>query len=99
MRGPPIITVEHLVDGFISHQNLPLVSDEDKQRLSKYTLKSGDIVLSRVGSVDRSAIVSDNEDGWLFSGRCIRIRPDNSKVNPRYIGWLLQHPSVKGVLA
>jgi len=97
-EGTPIITVEHLVDGFISHQNLPLVSDEDKQRLSKYTLKSGDIVLSRVGSVDRSAIVSDNEDGWLFSGRCIRIRPDNSKVNPRYIGWLLQHPSVKEYL-
>ena len=97
-EGTPIITVEHLVDGFISQQNLPLVSDEDKQRLSKYTLKNGDIVLSRVGSVDRSAIVSDKEDGWLFSGRCIRIRPDHSKVNARYIGWLLQHPSVKEYL-
>ena len=66
IKGTPIITVEHLGENRIVHENLPRVSDEDKTRLSKYQLKSGDIVFSRVGSVDRRALVQTEEDGWLF---------------------------------
>ncbi|MDQ6961618.1 MAG: hypothetical protein Q9M28_03685, partial [Mariprofundaceae bacterium] len=69
--GTPIITVEHLGDNRIGHLNTPLVSNEDKNRLSRYHLKEGDIVFSRVGSVDRRALVRNEEDGWLFSGRCL----------------------------
>ena len=47
------VTVEHLGNRVFTEQNLPRVSNEDKQRLSKYILKEGDIVFSRVGSVDR----------------------------------------------
>src|SRR3990172_1230110 len=72
--GTPIITVEHLGENKILHQNLPLVSDEDKNRLNKYVLEEGDIVFSRVGSVDRRAYVSEKEHGWMFSGRCLRVR-------------------------
>ena len=69
--GTPIITVELLGQTCISRQNLPLVSDEDKKRLSAYTLQTGDIVFSRVGSVDRNAYITEAEDGWLFSGRLL----------------------------
>ena len=62
-KGTPIITVEHLGENRIVHSNLPQVSDEDKARLSKYVLKKGDIVFSRVGSVDRRALVQPAEDG------------------------------------
>lgn len=96
--GTPIITVEHLIENRISHENLPLVSDGDKERLSKYTLKEGDIVFSRVGSVDRCAYVSKNEDGWLFSGRCLRIRGDETKVIPRYLSFYFTHPSFKAYI-
>ena len=54
--GTPIITVEHLGENRILHQDVPCVSNEDKKRLSKYTLRKGDIVFSRVGSVDRRAL-------------------------------------------
>jgi type I restriction enzyme S subunit len=84
-HGTPIITVEHLGDNRIIHADLPLISDEDKERLSKYTLKTSDIVFSRVGSVDRRAIVHSDEDGWLFSGRCLRVRPDQGKIDPDYL--------------
>ena len=73
-QGIPIVTVEHLGRRKFSTQNLPQVSEEDKQRLSKYILKTGDLVFSRVGSVDRISYVSREEDGWLFSGRCLRLR-------------------------
>ena len=42
--------------------------------LYKY-VKKGDIVFSRVGSVDRCSFVDPKHDGWMFSGRCLRVRP------------------------
>lgn len=85
-KGTPIITVEHLGDNRIIHNNLPLVGDEDKKRLSKYVLSEGDIVFSRVGSVDRRAYVSAEENGWMFSGRCLRVRP-SEKVDSKYLSY------------
>ena len=93
--GTPIITVEHLGDNRIIHTNLPQVSDEDKERLAKYKLRTGDIVFSRVGSVDRRAFVHPEEDGWLFSGRCLRVRPDSNKINPEYLSWFFGLPGFK----
>lgn len=74
--GTPIVTVEHLGNRVFTEQNLPMVSDTDKERLNKYVLKKGDIVFSRVGSVDRCSYVDTAHDGWMFSGRCLRVRPN-----------------------
>ena len=82
--GTPIVTVEHLGCRVFSEQNLPMVSDTDKSRLSKYVLKKGDIVFSRVGSVDRCSFVDQKHDGWMFSGRCLRVRP-SEEVEPLFL--------------
>ena len=73
--GTPIVTVEHLGKRRFTEQNLPMVSDDDKERLKKYILSKGDIVFSRVGSVDRCSYVDSDHVGWMFSGRCLRVRP------------------------
>lgn len=84
--GTPIVTVEHLGARKMTRQNLPYVSDTDKIRLNKYTLECGDLVFSRVGSVDRCSMVSGDEDGWMFSGRCLRVRPfDKESVYCKYL--------------
>ena len=86
--GTPIITVEHLGENRITRNNLPRVSDEDRARLSRYSLQDGDIVFSRVGSVDRRALVRSEEDGWLFSGRCLRVRVDKKRICPQFLSWV-----------
>jgi type I restriction enzyme S subunit len=95
LKGTPIITVEHLGENRILHQNLPRVSDADRKRLSRYSLKSGDIVFSRVGSVDLRALVRQKEDGWLFSGRCLRVRPDPNIVDSDFLSWLFGLPAFR----
>ena len=93
--GTPIITVEHLGDNRILHDDVPQVSDHDRERLSKYSLHNGDIVFSRVGSVDRRALVRKAESGWLFSGRCLRVRPDPNKIDSAYLSYFFGLPSFK----
>ena len=89
-EGIPIITVEHLGDNEIIHENLPLVGEEDYLRLSKYKITTGDLVFSRVGAIDRCAYVSENENGWLFSGRLLRVRP-GSLFDSMFLSYLLNH--------
>jgi type I restriction enzyme, S subunit len=96
-EGTPIVTVEHLGEVSFNTENLPLVSDADKERLIKYTLKQGDIVFSRVGSVDRCTYVSEKEDGWMFSGRCLRVR-FNEKANAKYVSYYFRQKFFKEMM-
>ena len=54
------------------------------ERLNKYVLKTGDIVFSRVGSVDRCSYVDEEHNGWMFSGRCLRVRA-TTQIDPLYL--------------
>lgn len=92
--GTPIVTVEHLGNRVFTEQNLPRVSNEDKQRLSKYILKEGDIVFSRVGSVDRCSFVDSRHTDWLFSGRCLRVRPFE-EISPLFLYYFFCLESTK----
>lgn len=93
--GTPIITVEHLGETGLTHQNLPKVSEKDRHRLFAYSMQEGDIVFSRVGSVDRNAYVTASENGWLFSGRILRLRAKNEKLSTQYLGYYFKSEDTK----
>lgn len=90
--GTPIITVEHLGERSITEQNLPLVGVYDTRRLAAYKLVAGDIVFSRVGSIDRSALVSSKQNGWLFSGRLLRLRGKSKFYCPELLIQIFKTP-------
>ncbi|WLE99294.1 MAG: restriction endonuclease subunit S [Candidatus Electrothrix communis] len=93
--GTPIITVEHLGEHGITSENTPNVSDSDKSRLKEYILRKHDIVFSRVGSIDRSALVGDYETGWLFSGRLLRVRAITRRAKPTYLNYHFKSESFR----
>ena len=78
--GTPIVTTEHFKCGDLPEckAGIPQVSDEDVGRLKPYELREHDIVFSRVGSVDLNAEVLKCQVGWLFSGRVLRVRLDDT---------------------
>jgi type I restriction enzyme S subunit len=88
--GTPIVTVEHLGEFGLIHENLPLVGSEDLKRLESYKCLEGDILFSRVGSVDRNSLVKSFEEGWLFSGRLLRLRVNRQVADPGYLSQLFQ---------
>ncbi|SUB98953.1 restriction endonuclease subunit S [Proteus penneri] len=94
--GYAIITTEHFKSGElpIDKKGIPQVSDEDYLRLRAYLLKVGDIVFSRVGSVDINAHVTNKQEGWLFSGRVLRVRSEKI-INSEYLHHELSTSRVK----
>lgn len=95
--GTPIVTTEHFKSGLLplTGQGLPQVSDDDLHRLKAYWLQTDDIVFSRVGSVDINARVTELQNGWLFSGRVLRVRPD-ATCESEFLHSVLETDSVRG---
>ena len=95
-EGMPIVTTEHFKNGNLplSKNGIPQVSEDDYHRLRGYTLEKDDIVFSRVGSIDINAHVEQSQQGWLFSGRVLRVRPIKS-VNSLCLHFILSTESVK----
>lgn len=94
--GHAIITTEHFKSGElpIDKKGIPQVSDDDYLRLKAYLLKVGDIVFSRVGSVDINAHVTNKQEGWLFSGRVLRVRSEKT-IDSEYLHHELSTSRVK----
>ncbi len=92
--GTPVVTVEHIKDFLIEDFVYPSVTNEDKNRLKKYTLKPGDIVFSRVGSVDLSALVKKHQSGWLFSSRMLRVRV-KEKLDTDFLAYYLRQSNIR----
>ncbi|MFI3217527.1 MAG: restriction endonuclease subunit S [Methylococcales bacterium] len=87
--GTPVVTVEHINNFRIGDFDYPSVTNEDKERLSRYLLNEGDIIFTRVGSVDLSAYVKSHQNGWMFSSRMLRVRPDK-KVNSKFLSYFFR---------
>ena len=99
--GTPVCMPVNLVDGSISENGIARVSEEHVERLSRYKVKRGDLLYARRGDVGRGSLVGAHEDGWLCGTGCLKVTPDPSKIDSRYlfyltslpetIGWLVNH--------
>ena len=95
-NGIPIVTTEHFKTGLMPSDKfgIPQVSNEDYIRLKGYRLETNDIVFSRFGSVDINAHVGIEQNGWLFSGRVLRVRPKYD-IDSLFLHYALSTEAVK----
>ena len=99
--GVPLISVGEVGFGSLRvTDHTPLVPAAVVRRLPQYVLRRGDIVFGRKGAVDRSALVSESQDGWFLGSDGMSIRP-TAACHPPYLAcqfqryevqtWLLQN--------
>jgi len=88
--GIPLILIKNVLDGKIIENDIPKISLKKAEELSRYRLKSGDIVFSRVGSVGRSAVIKEHHNGWLVSGQMLRVRLENPEISNDFLSYMIQ---------
>ena len=94
--GIPSIMPKNIGDNEVIEQDIARISLEDANRLSKYLVRAGDIVYSRRGDVEKRALITEKESGWLCGTGCLRVRfGNNSTVDPSFASYYLGHPVVK----
>ena len=87
-KGIPLILIRNVKNLQIDTSSIPQISEEKAASLSRYRLKVGDIVFSRVGSIGRIALIKKRERGWLISGQMLRLRIRNPLLHKQYLIYL-----------
>lgn len=100
-EGIPSVMPQNIGDNVINEAGIARITAGDAERLSRYRLRSGDIVYSRRGDVERRALVRRANDGWLCGTGCLRVRlgdgPDDSRFVSYALGtewtreWIVRH--------
>ena len=93
-EGTPVVAVKNIGDNKLIYadNDIPRVDEETRIRLLRYSLNEGDILFGRKGAVDRRALVSRDEVGWLQGSDCIRLRFFSSEIDPKYVSFYLGSP-------
>lgn len=91
-EGVPVVMPQDLLDRRISVGRIVRVTDEMAQRLSRHAVKPGDVVYSRRGDVERHALVSEREVGWLCGTGCLLVRLGDAWPSQAYLSEVLDLP-------
>jgi type I restriction enzyme S subunit len=84
-----------IVNRRVSTDSVAMVGSFDADRLSRHKLQAGDIVFSRRGDVERHALITEREVGWLCGTGCLLLRPGSQWESPGYLSMLLDSPRAR----
>jgi type I restriction enzyme S subunit len=87
--GPKFLRITDIQDGLVNWDLVPYckISDAD---LSLQQLKDGDLVFARTGATTGKSFLVTNPPDSVSASYLIRLRPDQSKVNPYYLSIFFQ---------
>ena len=83
--GIPLVNPTHIARGRIFADLEVTVPPDVAARLARHRLDVEDVVLGRKGDVGRSAIVSQNEQGWICGSDSIAVRTNKSRLLPQFL--------------
>ena len=95
LTGTPSIMPKNISVNGVIDTDIARIKASDLERLSRYQVKTGDIIYSRRGDVEKCALISERENGWLCGTGCILIRFGNSDISPEFLHAYLSHPLVR----
>ena len=88
--GVPVLMIGNVQYGGLRLDSLRFVSERKARQLARYTIKAGDILFARMGTVGRCCIAPQEAEGWLINYHIIRVALDKSRVEPRFIHWTIR---------
>ncbi len=90
-NGVPIVRVNNLQSGRIESNDIMKVSYEIEKKYQRTRLKGGEVLLSLVGSLGQTAVVSKDILDWNVA-RAIAVIPVNPEIEPEWVNFALRSP-------
>ena len=88
--GIPVLAIGNVQYGGLKLDGLKFVSEQKANQLTRYRVNEGDILFARMGTVGRCCIVPPEAEGWLINYHIICVSIDRTRLNPRYLHWIIQ---------
>jgi type I restriction enzyme S subunit len=97
--GVPLLTIGCLTQSGVDLGKALFVSEAKAEELSRYRLKEGDLLFSRMASVGRAGLVPKWLEGALFNYHIMRLRLDESQIDTcLFINYVRGAPQVRDYL-
>jgi type I restriction enzyme S subunit len=90
--GIPVVMPKDIPGRRVSTSEIARVAEHDANRLARHRLQLGDIVYSRRGDVERHALISHREVGWLCGTGCLLVRLGPTWPSPMFASCALDRP-------
>ena len=93
--GIPVVMPQDLTSRRVSTDRIARVPEATAARLARHRLLPGDIVYSRRGDVERHAIISKDEAGWICGTGCLLIRPGERWPSSVFLSFVLNQTATR----
>jgi len=90
----PIVLPRNIRSHQIVDENYDAVHPDVAMKLSRYRLREGDVITTRIGALGRNGVISSEQAGWLLGPGCIRLRPRDD-VDGRFLAYYLSSPTAR----
>lgn len=92
--GVPMLGIENIGRGQFVDGNKIHVTAEKAEELKAFSLKAGDIIISRSGTVGEICAVPERAEGSLLSTNLMRVSLDNTMIRSDYFIALFQSKGI-----
>ena len=92
--GVPMLGIENIGRGQFVDGNKIFVTEEKAEELKSFSLKVGDIIISRSGTVGEICAIPERAEGSLLSTNLMRVSLDNDTIRSDYFISLFQSKGI-----